>query len=222
MLTPSRRLNAAGVHASIRSVEPFNSFDALFSCLRELGREGRSGSPYWRQAVETATLARQSDCGDALISAALLHQVGAMFWFTSAAAGSDVSPSALAHFGADLLSDLYALRITEPIRMQASAQRYMAASKSLALRELVHTRKLDGWPMVEPMTEPERECFAAMPFASDAIRLCRWSLAATGAADLDYSARSLRRIAARSIDNHGFGWESSRRELETGVAETVP
>ena len=102
-----------------------------------------------------------------------------MIWFASASAGTEVAPSTLAHFGADLLTDLYTPPVTEPIRMQASAQRYLAGrshrhcASSCALGTCVARR----WSI--PMTEPERECFVTMRFASDAIRLCRWSLTAT-------------------------------------------
>lgn len=221
MFMPSHRLDVAGVRTWNSPAAPFTSFHALFSCLQDLGSEGRAGSGYWGNALRTAALARQAESSDALISAALLHHLGAMVWFASASPGTKIAPCKLAHFGADLLADLYAPPVTEPIRMQASVQRYLAGSKSYALRQLLLARKSHGTVDVDPMSEPERECFATMPFASDAIRLCRWSLAAAGAAHLDCSVMSLRRIAARSVGNEAFGWETSGRAHENDVADAV-
>ena len=150
------------------------------------------GRLLWRHALETAELARRAEGGDALVSAALLHHVGRMILGAGGATTTEVSASALSHFGADLLTELYAPPVTEPIRLQASAQRYLAGSRSSSLRQLLHVGGPHLAPVVTPMTEIERECFATMPFAGDAIRLCRWSLAATGAADVERHAGTLR------------------------------
>jgi len=215
MFVPRHRLDAPRAHASNSAVEPFASFDALFSRLRDIGCDGCTGTMLWRHALETAGLARRAEAGDALISAALLHLVGPMVWLGDEAVARDIPPSGFAHFGADLLAELYAPVVTEPIRLQASAQRFLARSTPPMLHPIQRMAGVHGTSTIQPMTEQERECFAAMPFARDAIRLSRWSHSATGAGGVERSsAGSLRRIAARSVCNDGFRWESSRQAAD--------
>jgi hypothetical protein len=60
-----------------------------------------------------------------------------------------------------------------------------------------------------------------MPFAGDAIKLCRLSPAATGAVDVERLAMTLRRIAARSVCNDGVGSVSSRRADSSVVVDPI-
>lgn len=151
-------------------------------------------------------MARQDGACDSLVTAALLRRFGDLVLDARACGAAPMSAAEIAHLGAELLADLYPPLVTETIRLQPSAQRYLATttlpmSCGTALAEI-------GWrgPNVAPMTESERACFARLPFAMNAVKLRRWILATTGNIAVERELPALHRIAERSVCNDGFGW----------------
>lgn len=201
----------AALHAlprSARAEAPFASFEALARTLRD-GRRERHTS-VWHDSLgrgaEAADQARRAGTCDALVTATLLQQIGALALADPSRDGP-LSTPALAHLGADLLIDLYPPLVTESIRLQPAARRYLASGSS-SRSNVMPFRRLDrDRAAMLRMNDQERECFAAMPFAMNAVRVCRWTLAAaTGTATPEADWTALLRAAERSVCNGGRGW----------------
>ena len=187
----SQRPDAPCAPPPIHPVEPLASFDVLARTLRRALQDHHLPL---RRSAAAAIVARRAGACDALVTAALLHRVGDLVapWPEGPARRSD---AALAHRGADLLLDLYAPMVTESIRLQPSARRYLVKSSRSAS---------------QPMAEPERACFARLPFAMNSVKVARWILAVDEDPAVDAAFErelpALCRIAERSVCNGGAGW----------------
>ena len=206
-ITLSQHPGASPLPHAIVNDAPLASFEALARTLRA---GARTHGLLWRRNVGVAVIARRAGACDALVTAALMHRLGELVQPLPEDGALTLSAAATAHLGADLLTDLYPPLVTETIRMHPSAQRYLATT----LRPKTFRAGLGGFgygaAAVTPMTELERTCFAALPFAMNAVRLARWSLAAAVDAQempgFERELPALYRIAERSVCNDGFGW----------------
>jgi phosphonate degradation associated HDIG domain protein len=149
------------------------------------------GEPVTQAAhmLQAAHLAEQEGADDALIAAALLHDVGhfAGAIGTEAEDADDlpgaefrgpVPPQMHSHSGADWLAQWFGPEVTEPVRLHVAAKRYLCAvepgyAKTLSAAS-VYTLGVQGGAM----NGAELDEFAASPYASDACRLRRWDDAA--------------------------------------------
>jgi phosphonate degradation associated HDIG domain protein len=149
------------------------------------------GEPVTQAAhmLQAARLAEQEGADDALIAAALLHDVGHFAGAVSGEAeGADdlpgaefsgsVPPQMHSHSGADWLAQWFGPEVTEPVRLHVAAKRYLCAvepgyAKTLSAAS-VYTLGVQGGPM----SGAELDEFAASPYARDACRLRRWDDAA--------------------------------------------
>lgn len=126
--------------------------------------------------LQAAARARAADAPDALVVAALLHDVGHV-----------VGPPGLtgderdrdhAEIGVDVLRAVVPAAVTEPIRLHVAAKRYLVAVDADYARRLspasVHTLALQGGPM----SVAEQAAFEADPSHVDALRLRAWDEAA--------------------------------------------
>jgi phosphonate degradation associated HDIG domain protein len=128
--------------------------------------------------LQAAYLAEQEGAADALVAAALLHDVG---HFKGAISGQDLmsgTDNLHSHSGADWLGQWFGPQVTEPVRLHVAAKRYLCAVEPGYAHTLspasVYTLGVQGGPMRgAELTE-----FAASPYADDACRLRRWDDAA--------------------------------------------
>jgi phosphonate degradation associated HDIG domain protein len=141
----------------------------------------RSGAAlYYGEAVSVAEHGLQSahfahcaGASDALVVAALLHDIGHLI---------DAAPDDIAEWQSDAqhevsgsrwLSSYFGPEVYEPVRLHVPAKRYLCAMDSTYLRRLsvasVQTLKLQGGPM----SAAEIESFEAEPFQRDAVLLRR-------------------------------------------------
>lgn len=130
---------------------------------------------HWEHALQTAHRAQQARASEALVSAALLHDIGHLeddiVDTASSVHGVDDRHEAR---GARWLAELFGPAVTEPIRLHVQAKRYLvgrspgyaAALSTDSQRSL----KLQGGPM----SAAERDAFDRTPYAADAIRLRCW------------------------------------------------
>jgi gamma-butyrobetaine dioxygenase len=128
--------------------------------------------------LQTAALAERDGAGDALIAAALLHDVG---HFTGTVTGQDLmagTDNRHSEQGADWLARWFGPEVTEPVRLHVDAKRYLCATEPGYLELLspasVYTLGVQGGPM----QGDELARFAASPHAADACRVRRWDDAA--------------------------------------------
>jgi len=159
--------------------------------------------------LQAAQLAVEAGYGDALVVAALLHDVGHLIaadegGLDPAAAmdeGSDAHHDAL---GARWLSRWYGPDVTEPVRLHVAAKRYLVATEADYAAKLspasVHTLHLQGGPM----SAAEAAQFEDNPYAADAVALRRLDEAAKDgsreAPELAKHKNALRAVTFAPID----------------------
>lgn len=134
-------------------------------------RYGSSPVSALDHALQCAQLAEWGLAPDALVAAALLHDLGHL-----------VEPS---HRGPDLdnlhelravafLHDAFEADVLEPIRLHVQAKRYLVAADPHYVAELsprsIRLLGLQGGPM----TDDERRRFECEPHGADAVALRRW------------------------------------------------
>ncbi len=125
-------------------------------------------------ALQAAWLAEKSGCTPALITAALLHDIGHMVHDLGedpAGRGIDDRHEVL---GQEFLRDHFGLDVTEPVRLHVAAKRYLCGTEADYFARLspdsVRSLALQGGPM----SEAEAAAFGALPFAMDAVELRRF------------------------------------------------
>jgi gamma-butyrobetaine dioxygenase len=138
------------------------------------------GEPVTQAAhmLQAALLAEQDRAADALVAAALLHDVG---HFAGALTGHDLmrgTDTRHGEAGASWLAQWFGEEVTEPVRLHVAAKRYLCAVEpgyAAALSPAsVYTLGVQGGPM----QGAELAGFEASRFAQDAVRVRRWDDAA--------------------------------------------
>ncbi|MCA8952517.1 MAG: HD domain-containing protein [Planctomycetes bacterium] len=129
-------------------------------------------------ALQCAAFAEAEMASPALVSAALLHDLGHMLHLDAARAYRARIDDRHERIGASFLSTWFGQDVTSPIALHVDAKRYRCHvdpnyRDSLSRQSLV-TLELQGGVM----TPAEAERFASRPFAADAVRLRRWDDAA--------------------------------------------
>jgi phosphonate degradation associated HDIG domain protein len=143
--------------------------------------ERGGASAYFGEAVsvaehclQAAYFAQAAGAPDALVIAALLHDIGHLV----GGAPDDLAEwTEDAHhelIGGGWLARRFGPEIAEPVRLHVPAKRYLCATDSGYFDKLsaasVVTLKLQGGPM----TEPEIAAFEAKPYWREAIRVRQW------------------------------------------------
>ncbi len=152
------------------------SMDNIFETLHQQGSE-RYGSERVSQldhALQCAWLAERADKSPALITAALLHDVGHLihkFGDDAALRGIDDRHEVL---GAKFLARLFGDDVTQPIALHVDAKRYLCTNEPGYYEILspgsVRSLHLQGGLM----TEHESEAFRNTGFYAAAVDLRRW------------------------------------------------
>jgi len=122
-------------------------------------------------ALQTADLAVRHDAPDALVVAALLHDVGHLLHESGDAAGIDMRHEEL---GNDWLSAYFGPEVTMPIRLHVAAKRYLCATDPAYLRRLSPASRESLRLQGGPMTPSEIAAFALLPDWNHAVLLRAW------------------------------------------------
>lgn len=161
---------------------PDLSVEALFAALERRGGEQYGGEAVTQlaHALQSAALAERAGAADALVIAALFHDIGHLV-----EADAEVVPDADAlaqagidtrheDAGAELLGRRFGPAVAEPVRLHVAAKRYFCARDPGYLAGLspasVRSLALQGGPF----TPAEADAWIAGPFARDALRLRVW------------------------------------------------
>ena len=149
------------------------TLDALLSLYGQAGSANYFGeavtqTEHGRQAAHFARLAGASD---ALVIAALLHDVGHLLQHAPEDLAEWTADAHHEEIGSRWLAARFGPKLSEPVRLHVAAKRYLCATDSSYLRQLssasVHTLGLQGGPM----TAAEVTAFEAEPYYRDAILL---------------------------------------------------
>mgnify|MGYP006306434349 FL=1 len=162
--------------ASIATAPDAPLGSVLSDMVEKHGSDLYGGEPVTQlqHALQCAQLAENEGASPALITAALLHDVGHLL--------EDDFDDAPAHdqdrrhedLGDAFLSKWFGPDVTEPVRLHVAAKRYLCAVKPGYFDALSpmsrHSLMLQGGPM----SEAEVAEFEANPYCKDAVRLRRW------------------------------------------------
>jgi gamma-butyrobetaine dioxygenase len=129
-------------------------------------------------ALQAAQLAEAEGAGDALVAAALLHDVGHLLHKY----GEDVADRGVdgrhEQIGYAWLRRWFGPAVADPVRLHVAAKRYLSATdpdyRDLLSPASVQSLELQGGPF----TPEEVTAFKRLPHSKDAIRLRHWDDAA--------------------------------------------
>jgi len=120
--------------------------------------------------LQAAALAESEGAGEALVIAALLHDVGHFLQPTDDSFGYHKHDRS----GGEWLAKRFPPEVSEPVRLHVQAKRYLCAVETDYFAKLspasVYTLSQQGGPM----STEEAGAFAASPHHQSAVRLRRW------------------------------------------------
>lgn len=125
-------------------------------------------------ALQTATLAQASQASNALITAALLHDIGHLLnrqGETPSAQGIDDGHQ---FFAAHFLKAFFPEAVTEPIRLHVEAKRALCARDGHYYDHLSEDSKRSLLLQGGVFNSLQLKTFMAQPFAEEALRLRCW------------------------------------------------
>ena len=148
--------------------------DRIFDLFAQRGqRHYGEGVSQLDHALQTAHHAKLAGGSPALITAALLHDVGHLLQRLGEDAADRGLDDQHEKIGAGYLAKAFGPAVTEPVLLHVDAKRFLAAFEPGYLEALspasLQSLALQGGPM----TEAEAEAFLKHPAAVDAIRLRR-------------------------------------------------
>jgi [1-hydroxy-2-(trimethylamino)ethyl]phosphonate dioxygenase len=125
-------------------------------------------------ALQAAHFAVQDDAPDALVAAALIHDVGQFIEQAGDAAESEGRDARHEHLGGDYLARFFPPEVVEPIRLHVDAKRYLCAAEPGYLEKLSAASSLSLSLQGGPFTLDEMAEFRGRPHAAEAVRLRRY------------------------------------------------
>lgn len=127
-----------------------------------------------QHALQTAALAKADGAGDALVLAALFHDIGHLFFADDAAdtrAGIDRRHELVS---ARHLSELFPETVSEPVRLHVAAKRWLCATDASYLEGLSEGSVLSLQAQGGPFDADAAAAFIRQPHAVEAVALRRW------------------------------------------------
>jgi phosphonate degradation associated HDIG domain protein len=154
---------------------------AALAALLEDKAEGRYGLHDVTQkqhALQTAMLAEREGCPDALVAAALLHDIGHLIHHLGENPAAEGVDDRHEEAGDAHLRGLFSPEVTQPVRLHVAAKRYLCATEPGYFGRLAPDSVLSLSLQGGPMSAEEAEVFRALPHAAAAVRLRRFDEAA--------------------------------------------
>jgi [1-hydroxy-2-(trimethylamino)ethyl]phosphonate dioxygenase len=131
-----------------------------------------------QHALQAAMIAEQDGCSDALVAAALLHDIGHLVHHLGENPAEHGVDDRHEEVGHEFLVRWFGPEVTEPVRLHVAAKRYLCAVESDYFSRLapdsVRSLALQGGPM----NADEVASFRALPQAEAAVQLRRYDEAA--------------------------------------------
>jgi len=152
------------------------TIDQILDIYKVRGQEAYCGESVTQleHALQTAWLAERSGASDALVVAALLHDVGHLLSGLDEEAARRGIDDAHERAGVAWLRERFGPDVTEPIRLHVEAKRYLCAADRAYLERLSPASRTSLELQGGPMSAEEVRRFEANPFHRDAVGLRRW------------------------------------------------
>ena len=178
--------------------------DVLADIFERRGAESYLGEPVTmaQHMLQGAWLAEQEGADDALVVAALLHDIGHYTSEFGAYSPDDTEDKHHEDAGAEVLAPFFPPVVTECVRLHVAAKRYLCAIDPAYLSKLSaasrHTLSLQGGPM----NAPEVKAFEANPFFREAVRVRIWDEGGKVPGMRTRSFRDYAPLLQRVVDGH--------------------
>ena len=156
--------------------DPGSRSRSIAALLEEKGsrRYGLAAVSQLQHALQAALLAEQTGGDAALVTAALLHDIGHMVHGLGEDPAADGVDDRHEELGRAYLAALFGPAVTEPVRLHVAAKRYLCATEPDYFAKLspdsVRSLALQGGPM----SAEEVAAFRALPHSEAAVRLRRF------------------------------------------------
>ncbi len=149
--------------------------DEIFTIFRTFGslRYGEDVTQM-EHILQCGHLARTDGASDALIAAALLHDIGQFIDDAGHAAEKLGIDARHEETGAAYLAAYFPKSVTEPVRLHVEAKRYLCATRPGYHATLSRASSISLDLQGGPHSPQEAEAFLALPAARDALRLRRY------------------------------------------------
>jgi len=154
-------------------VQSLDSVEAVFKLLAAGGGEAYFGEPVTvlEHSLQAAWFVRRKGGSEALVAAALLHDIGHLMHEEGEGAADRGVDTRHEELGAEALAKHLPETVLEPIRMHVDAKRYLCGSDARYFATLspasVQSLALQGGPM----SSEEKHAFLELTYAQDAIVL---------------------------------------------------
>ncbi len=125
-------------------------------------------------ALQTATLARENNASDQLITAALLHDIGHLLHDLPNDAPLKGIDDVHENKAAVFLRKYFPEAVTEPVRLHVMAKRYLSSTEETYYSLLSEPSKQSLVLQGGLMSSIEVSSFEQNPFFSDAVKLRKW------------------------------------------------
>jgi gamma-butyrobetaine dioxygenase len=146
---------------------PAPQLDVLFDAFDRLGSESYGEDlSLLSHMLQTAALAVADGASDALVAAAVLHDIGHFAVPPDAAA-----PSPHEALGVEWLRPVFGPEVWRPVGLHVAAKRYLCATSPGYFDQLSAASKKSLIDQGGVFTTDQAERFIAAPYAQDAVRL---------------------------------------------------
>jgi predicted HD phosphohydrolase len=157
--------------------EAATSVDEVLALYARWGEEGYDEElTQSSHAAQVAAWAEAADAPDALVAAALLHDVGHLLAMEARGHGQPDPEADLRHeaVGARWLARLFPADVTAPIALHVQAKRYRCAVDPREVARLSPGSQASLVRQGGPLSEAEAVRFSRLPAAADALHLRIW------------------------------------------------
>src|SRR5262249_22020111 len=154
----------------------FDVVDRIRSLLETAGAAMYAGEPVTQRehALQCAWLAEQERALDALVVAALLHDIGHLLHGEAENAAARGRDARHEDVGQRWLEQFFGREVTEPVRLHVAAKRYLCGSDAVYAASLSPASRQSLELQGGPFNETEAVDFLQQPFAENAVQLRRW------------------------------------------------
>ena len=142
--------------------------------LKADGHYGLSAINQRQHALQAAWLAERQGCAEALVVAALLHDIGHMVHDLGANATEQGVDDKHEELGHEFLAAWFGPAVTEPVRLHVAAKRYLCATEVDYFARLSKDSVLSLTLQGGPMSAAEVAAFDALPHSAEAVQLRRF------------------------------------------------